>query len=55
MATISKQKKEAISRLEKLNETLGINPNLIKYFKEDRLYYSYLTGGRIYRFNRHHC
>ena len=39
------KKTEAIKRLEELVRKYGLNPNTVKYFKEDRLYYSYLTGG----------
>lgn len=39
-----KQKIEALKRLETLTETLDLNPNIIKYFKEEKLYYSYLTA-----------
>ena len=38
------QKKEAIKRLEALKKNLSINPNIIKYFKDDRIYYSYTTA-----------
>lgn len=40
-------KMEAISRLERLVKKYELNPNLLKYFEEDRLYYSYLTAGGL--------
>lgn len=39
-----KMKQEAIKRLKVLTSKYNLNPNLLKYFKEDRLYYSYLTA-----------
>ena len=35
---------EAIRRLEELVERFGLNPNVVNYFKEGKVYYSYLTG-----------
>lgn len=40
-----KMKAEASFRLEQLVSNLGLNPNVVKYWNEGRLYYSYLTGG----------
>lgn len=42
-----KMKNEALKRLEGLTETLELNPNIVKYLKEDKLYYSYVTGGGL--------
>lgn len=39
----SRKKEEAIKRLEVLTKTLDLNSNILKYFKEDKLYYSYTT------------
>lgn len=36
-----------MKRLEILTKKFNLNPNIIKYFKEDRCYYSYLTGGGL--------
>ena len=36
---------EAQRRMDYLIEMYGINPNLGKYLKEGRIYYSYFTGG----------
>ena len=45
MSKISKEakKEEAIKRLEELTEKFNLRPNILKYFKEDKLYYSYIT------------
>ena len=43
----SLQQNEAINRLETLVNTYSLNENLLKYWKEDKLYYSYLTGGGL--------
>lgn len=40
-----KQKKEALRRIKLLIKKLGLNPNVEKYFKEGKIYYSYLTAG----------
>lgn len=40
-----KMKEEASFRLEQLVSNLGLNPNVIKYWNEGHLYYSYLTAG----------
>ncbi len=37
--------KEAMDRLKWLVKHLGLNPNVRRYFKQGRLYYSYLTAG----------
>ena len=36
---------EAISRIETLTEKYSLNPNILKYFKQGKVYYSYLTAG----------
>lgn len=36
---------EASSRLTQLSATLGLNPNVVNYWAEGCLYYSYLTAG----------
>lgn len=38
-------KEEAINRIKTLIEKCNLNPNVLKYFNEDKVYYSYLTGG----------
>ena len=38
-------KNEAISRIETLIEKCNLNPKVLKYFKEGKIYYSYLTAG----------
>ncbi|HER9585289.1 TPA: hypothetical protein VM496_000642 [Streptococcus pyogenes] len=43
----STQFKESKNRLEMLVKAFNLNPNLIKYWNEGRLYYSYLTGGGL--------
>jgi hypothetical protein len=45
MSKISKEakKEEAVKRLEELTKTFNLRPNILKYFKEDKLYYSYIT------------
>jgi len=40
-------KAEAIKRLEILTKELDLNPNIINYYEEDKLYYSYVTGGGL--------
>lgn len=37
--------REALDRLYQLEKMYGLNPNVARYFAENRLYYSYLTGG----------
>ena len=37
--------REAVLRLEMLEQIYGVNPNIKKYLKAGRLYYSYVTGG----------
>lgn len=39
------QRTEADNRLELLVKLYDLNPNLIKYWNDGKLYYSYLTGG----------
>ena len=41
----SKQKREALCRIDELTDTYELNPNIKKYYKNGRLYYSYLTAG----------
>lgn len=41
------QKTEATARLETLVTVFSLNPNLIKYWTEGKLYYSYITGGLL--------
>lgn len=46
MSKISKEakKEEAVKRLEELTKTFNLRPNnILKYFKEDKIYYSYIT------------
>lgn len=38
-------KNEAISRIETFIEKCNLNPKVLKYFKEGKIYYSYLTAG----------
>lgn len=38
-------KAEATSRLMQLVSVLGLNPNVVNYWNEGQLYYSYLTAG----------
>ena len=38
-------KEEAINRIKTLIEKCNLNPNVLKYFKEGKKYYSYLTAG----------
>lgn len=38
-------KEEAINRIKTLTETCNLNSNVLKYFKEGKKYYSYLTAG----------
>lgn len=38
-------KEEAINRINTLIEKCKLNPNVMKYFSEDKVYYSYLTAG----------
>lgn len=40
-----KQIKEALERLTMLEDLFELNPKVKNYFKEGKLYYSYLTGG----------
>lgn len=43
----SAQLQEANDRLKKLVRKFDLNPNLVKYWNEGKLYYSYLTGGGL--------
>ena len=38
-------KDEAINRINSLIEKCNLNPNVLKYFNEGKVYYSYLTAG----------
>ena len=38
-------RREALYRIELLIRQTGLNPNIRKYYKQGRLYYSYITGG----------
>lgn len=38
-------KEEAINRIKTLIEKCSLNSNVLKYFKEGKVYYSYLTAG----------
>lgn len=38
-------KEEAINRIKALIEKCNLNPNVLKYFNEGKVYYSYLTAG----------
>ena len=40
-----KQRKEAIRRMETLEKTFHLNPKLMKYLKEGKVYYSYMVSG----------
>ncbi len=44
MAT-NKQKKEALIRMEQLTKALGLNPHLLEYLREGKIYYSYMVSG----------
>lgn len=44
-ATDEEMKSEALDRIDFWIKNLGLNPNIYGYFKEGRLYYSYLTAG----------
>ncbi|MBM7635908.1 hypothetical protein [Streptococcus saliviloxodontae] len=48
-SNIAIAKQEALRRLQQMEERFQgkLNPNIRKYFSEDRLYYSYLTAGGI--------
>ncbi|MBI6110136.1 hypothetical protein [Clostridium perfringens] len=44
---INEMKKESIFRIKELIKNFNLNPNVLKYFKEGKIYYSYLTAGGI--------
>lgn len=44
-ATDEEMKSEALDRIDFWIKSFGLNPNIYGYFKEGRLYYSYLTAG----------
>lgn len=45
MAITEKQRQEGTERLAELVNMLELNPNLLKYLKEGRIYYSYVVSG----------
>lgn len=47
MATREEQRQEAIERIEALQERFELNPLILQRFRDDKVYYSYLTGGGI--------
>lgn len=46
-ATRKEIKEEAINRIKTLIKKCNLNPNVMRYFQEDKVYYSYLTAGRF--------
>lgn len=38
---------EALERINELIDKQNLNPNVLKYFKEGKVYYSYLTAGGL--------
>ena len=40
-----KQMQEALARIETLEKECGLNPKVATYFREGKVYYSYLTAG----------
>ncbi len=44
-ATKKEVRDEAINRIKTLIEKCKLNPNVLKYFNEGKVYYSYLTAG----------
>jgi hypothetical protein len=42
---VEEKKAEALQRIAQLVNSLGLNPNVEGYFREGKLYYSYLTAG----------
>ena len=45
IATKTEIKEEAINRIKTLIEKCNLNSNVLKYFNEGKVYYSYLTAG----------
>lgn len=45
MAKTVEIKDEAIQRIQTLIKKCNLNPNVLKYFKAGKVYYSYLTAG----------
>lgn len=43
--TKTEVKDEAINRIKSLIKKCNLNPNVLKYFNEGKVYYSYLTAG----------
>lgn len=41
------QHKEGLERMKQLQQHFELNPNLVSYLEDDRVYYSYLTGGGV--------
>lgn len=39
-----KQKEEALKRMEDLQQRLQLNPKLLEYLRDGKVYYSYITG-----------
>lgn len=44
-ATRKEIKDEAINRIKALIKKCNLNPNVLRYFQEGKVYYSYLTAG----------
>ena len=42
-----KQQSEGLERMVEIQNKFGLNPNLIKYLDEGKVYYSYITGNGI--------
>lgn len=40
-----RQKEEAILRMKTLEKVFDLNPHLVQYLEEDRVYYSYVNSG----------
>lgn len=45
LATKVEIKEEVINRIKTLIEKCNLNPNILNYFNEGKVYYSYLTAG----------
>lgn len=45
MAVTDRQRQEGISRMAQLTDIFELNPNLVKYLREGKLYYSYIAMG----------
>lgn len=44
---MDEMKKEATFRIKELINNFNLNPNVVKYFEEGKIYYSYLTAGGL--------